>query len=226
MQYYNLKIAVLLKKDISIFETYEKISKLISSSMLKDEELKQMHEENKYKNYVFCNLYPVENDKIYKTGKVYTFHIRCINLQLAMKLKQVTNNSQTDEFKVMITDIETNIQRKINQLQTLTPAIITTEKGDYLLNDDMQLVKERILANAQKKYYQLYNEKVDVDFIKDIKQTNNKPIKIPYKNINLLGYKYEIDVKEDPISQNLAYLTLSIGLLEKNAEGFGFCRAR
>ena len=90
----------------------------------------------------------------------------------------------------------------------------------------MQLVKERILANAQKKYNQLYNEKIDMDFIKSIKQTNNKPIKIPYKNINILGYKFEIEVKDDPISQNLAYLILSVGLLEKNAEGFGFCKAK
>lgn len=54
-----------------------------------------------------------------------------------------------------------------------------------------------------------------MDFIKSIKQTNNKPIKIPYKNINILGYKFEIEVKDDPISQNLAYLILSVGLLEK-----------
>ena len=61
--------------------------------------------------------------------------------------------------------------------------------------------------------------------VKNVKKTNLKPIKIPYKNINLLGNKFEIEVKEDPISQNLAYLALSIGLLEKNALGFGFCRA-
>lgn len=82
-----------------------------------------------------------------------------------------------------------------------------------------------MIANIQKKYNQIYTEKIDIDFIKEIRQTNNKPIKIPYKNIYLLGNKFEITVKDDPISQNLAYLALSIGLLEKNAEGFGFCRA-
>lgn len=54
-----------------------------------------------------------------------------------------------------------------------------------------------------------------MDFIKSIKQINNKTIKIPYKSINILGYKFEIEVKDDPISQNLAYLILSVGLLEK-----------
>lgn len=226
MQYYNIKVAVLLKNDTQAFENYEKISKLISASMLKDQTLKQLHEENRYKNYVFCNLYPIEKDGIYKAGNIYTFQIRTIDFKLGLKIKQVLNNFQNEEFKVIVSDIETSTQRKINTLATLTPAIITSDKGDYLINNDMQLVKERILANAQKKYNQLYNEKIDMDFIKSIKQTNNKPIKIPYKNINILGYKFEIEVKDDPISQNLAYLILSVGLLEKNAEGFGFCKAK
>lgn len=226
MQYYNIKVAVLLKNDTQAFENYEKISKLISASMLKDQTLKQLHEENRYKNYVFCNLYPIEKDGIYKAGNIYTFQIRTIDFKLGLKIKQVLNNFQNEEFKVIVSDIETSTQRKINTLATLTPAIITSDKGDYLINNDMQLVKERILANAQKKYNQLYNEKIDMDFIKSIKQINNKPIKIPYKNINILGYKFEIEVKDDPISQNLAYLILSVGLLEKNAEGFGFCKAK
>lgn len=226
MQYYNIKVAVLLKNDTQAFENYEKISKLISASMLKDQTLKQLHEENRYKNYVFCNLYPIEKDGIYKAGNIYTFQIRTIDFKLGLKIKQVLNNFQNEEFKVIVSDLESSTQRKINTLATLTPAIITSDKGDYLINNDMQLVKERILANAQKKYNQLYNEKIDMDFIKSIKQTNNKPIKIPYKNINILGYKFEIEVKDDPISQNLAYLILSVGLLEKNAEGFGFCKAK
>lgn len=226
MQYYNIKVAVLLKNDTQTFENYEKISKLISASMLKDQTLKQLHEENRYKNYVFCNLYPIEKDGIYKAGNIYTFQIRTIDFKLGLKIKQVLNNFQNEEFKVIVSDLETSTQRKINTLATLTPAIITSDKGDYLINNDMQLVKERILANAQKKYNQLYNEKIDMDFIKSIKQTNNKPIKIPYKNINILGYKFEIEVKDDPISQKLAYLILSVGLIEKNAEGFGFCKAK
>lgn len=42
----------------------------------------------------------------------------------------------------------------------------------------------------------------------------------------MLGNKFEIMVKEDPISQNLAYLMLSVGSGEKNSLGFGFCMAR
>ena len=61
---------------------------------------------------------------------------------------------------------------------------------------------------------------------KNIKKINRKPVKIPYKNINILGNKFEVQIKEDPMSQNLAYLILSVGLLEKNTLGLGFCIAR
>ena len=90
----------------------------------------------------------------------------------------------------------------------------------------MDLVKNRILANIQKKYKNIYNTQVDIDFIKAIKKINRQPIKIPYKNINMLGNKFEIEVKDDPMSQSLAYLAISVGILEKNSIGFGFCMVR
>lgn len=226
MQYYNLKVAVSLKKDINNTEAYERLSRLIARAMLKDEQLKELHEKNEYKNYVFCNLYPVEKNGVYKLGSIYTFDIRFIDLKFTMKIKQFLNKIDNEDFKVIMSNIETNTQREIKTLITLTPAIITTEKGEYLINNDIKFVKTRILSNIQKKYKQIYKEKIDIDFIKDLKQTNDKPIKIPYKGINILGNKFEIEIKEDPMSQNLAYLALSIGVLEKNAEGFGFCRAK
>lgn len=225
MQYYNLKVVVMPKKDIKNEEAYEKISKLIANAMLKDEYLKQTHEKNEYKNYVFCNLYPVQKSGIYTASSMYTFDIRFINLSIAMKMKQFLSLIQNEDFKIIMSNLETNSQRKITKLITLTPAVITTDKGDYKIDNNMQFVKTRILANTQKKYNQIYNEKVDVDFINEIKQTNQKPIKIPYKNIYMLGNKFEITVKEDEMSQNLAYLALSVGLLEKNSIGLGFCRA-
>ena len=226
MQYYNLKLSVILKKDIRAEEAYEKLSNLISYAMLQDNNLKLLHEENKYKNYVFCNLYPVEKDSIYKCNNVYYFDIRGIDLKMLMKLKQVLNVAENENFKVIQASFETSMQRKITKLITLTPVIITTEIGDYDIKYDLDFVKNRLVANIQKKYKSIYNTEADVDFIKEIIKTNKKPMKIPYKNIHMLGNKFEIMVKEDPISQNLAYLMLSVGCGEKNSLGFGFCMAR
>lgn len=226
MKYYNLKIIVIVKENLKSLETYEKISNLIAQSMLKDKLLKQIHEENIYKNYVFCNLYPVEKDTIYKKGNIYSFDLRGIEFEKIIKIKQVIQDLENDYFKVIQVNFQTYTKSNIKKLITLTPAIITTPKGDYDIKENMELVKDRMLANIQKKYKNIYNTSVNVDFIKSIKKTNSKPIKIPYKNINMLGNKFEIEVNEDPMSQDLAYLALSIGILEKNSQGFGFCMAR
>lgn len=226
MNCYNLKVIVLLKQNLKNEETYEKISNLISYAMLKDKNLKEIHEKNTYKNYVFCSLYPVQKDGIYKQNNIYSFDLRGLEFSKIMKLKQVLANAENEYFKIIQINLQNHEQIEINKLVTLTPAIITTPKGDYDIKDDMNLVKNRILANIQKKYKNIYNTEINVDFIKEIKKTNRQPIKIPYKNVNILGNKFEIDVKEDPMSQNLAYLALTVGILEKNSLGFGFCMAR
>ena len=226
MNCYNLKVIALLKQNLKNEETYEKISNLISYTMLKDKNLKEMHEKNTYKNYVFCSLYPVQKDGIYKQNNIYSFDLRGLEFSKIMKLKQVLANVENEYFKIIQINLQNHEQIEINKLVTLTPAIITTPKGDYDIKDDMNLVKNRILANIQKKYKNIYNTEINVDFIKEIKKTNRQPIKIPYKNVNILGNKFEIEVKEDPMSQNLAYLALTVGILEKNSLGFGFCMAR
>lgn len=223
MNYFNLKILVQPKKDILYEEIYEKLSQLISQAMLKDAELKKKHEENTYKHYVFCNLYPIEKDLTYKASKIYTFDLRSMNRIFIIKIKQFLSAINNEDFKVIMSNIENQSQRTIHKLKTLTPVVITSEKG-YLI-DNLEFAKKRILDNTQKKYKDIYSQNVSIDFIKNIKQTNLKPIKIKYKDICLLGYKFEIEVNEDPVSQSLAYINLAEGCGEKNAIGFGFCKA-
>lgn len=226
MNCFNLKITLKLKQNIKEIEAYEKISNLIAYAMLKDKTLKEVHEKNTYKNYVFCNLYPIQKDGLYKKDNMYFFDLRGTEFIKIMKLKQVMCDLENEDFKVLQIQLQTHEQKIIHKLITLTPTIITTPKGDFDIKEDMDFVKNRLLANLQKKYKNIYHTEVDIDFVKSIKKTNRNPIKIPYKNINMLGNKFEIEVKDDPMSQNLAYLAVSIGILEKNALGFGFCMAR
>ena len=226
MNCFNLKITLKLKQNIKEMEAYEKISNFIAYAMLKDKTLKEIHEKNTYKNYVFCNLYPIQKDGLYKKDNMYFFDLRGTEFIKIMKLKQVMCNLENEDFKVLQIQLQTHEQKTVHKLITLTPTIITTPKGDFDIKEDMDLVKNRLLANLQKKYKNIYHTEVDIDFVKSIKKTNRNPIKIPYKNINMLGNKFEIEVKDDPMSQNLAYLAVSIGILEKNALGVGFCMAR
>ena len=132
-------------------------------------------------------------------------------------MKIFLNLVKDENFVVISSNIQANEYRKINKLISLTPAICTTENG-YKVDLDMNLIKSRLISGAEKKYFQLYGNKISCDFIKSVKQTNIKPIKLPYKNIYLLGNKFEIEIKEDEIS-------LATGILEKNSQGYGFCKA-
>lgn len=226
MVYYNLKVIVSLKKDIRYENTYEKIADLIALAMLYDEETKILHEKNTYKMYNFCSLYPFEKDGIYLKGRMYTFDIKFVTVEFAMKMKQLLSHITSSDFQIVMSNIQTNEYKPINKLITLTPCILTKNNGDYKIDGDLELVTSRILAGIEKKYKQLYDSKIEADFIQNIIQTNRKPIKIPYKNISFLGNKFEIAIKQDELSQKLAHLALSTGILEKNSQGFGFCKAR
>lgn len=226
MLYYNLKVMVILKKDIPYENTYQVISDYIAFAMLKDEKYKKLHEENKYKLYNFCSFYPFEKEGIYTKGRIYSFDIKFIDIEFAIKMKQLLMITNDERIKVVMCNIQTNEYKKINKLITLTPCILTTKNCDYKIEGNLELVKERILSGIQKKYKQIYGINVDNDFIKQIIQTNRKPIKLPYKDIFFLGNKFEIYIKNDKMSQRLAHLALSTGILEKNSQGFGFCKAR
>lgn len=223
---YNLKVIVQLKQDIKYENTYEIISNYIAKAMLLEDNLKELHEKNCYKLYTFCSLYPFEQSGIYEKNKLYAFDIRYMKMEFGLKIKQLLKFVKDENFNLISTNIETNEYRKINKLISLTPAICTTNKNDYKINGDLNLIKTRLIAGAEKKYYQIFNNKVSCDFIKSIKQTNMKPIKLPYKSIHLLGNKFEIEIKEDEISQKLAFILFATGILEKNSQGYGFCKAK
>ncbi len=222
---HNMKVVVTLKEDLKYENTYEAIANLISRAMFKDEKLKTFHEENKYKMYNFCSLYPFEKNAIYKKSKMYAFDIRYIDMDFGIKIKQLLNLVNDSKFNVVATNIETHKLRKIKKLVSLTPAICTVSKNNYKIDGNINLIKNRLIAGAEKKYFCITGEKINGDFIKSISQINIKPIKLPYKNTNLLGYKFDIEVKEDEVSQKLAQILYATGILEKNSLGFGFCKA-
>ena len=55
-----------------------------------------------------------------------------------------------------------------------------------------------------------------------IKINNRMPIKILYKNINLLGDKVSLKISNQQLAQDLAYFALGVGLGENNSRGCGF----
>lgn len=230
MHYFELTTTAYLLKNISFNEVNEKIAQLINKTMLKDEKLAIKHEENKFKNYVFDSLYPREKDKIYKAGKIYIFRIRSLEEDFINKIKQLFPNTTTDYFKVVAGEIKKQEQRPIKELYTVTPALATIGKNIYWIpNDDIKILIERMNSNLFKKYKNYFGVSLNEEqlFFEKIKVLNKKPLVYKYKNTNLFGNKFKIAINDDEISQKLAFMTLGVGLLEKNSTiGMGFCIER
>lgn len=227
MHYFELTITSYLLKDVAFDEVNERIAQLINKAMLADRELAIKHEENKYKNYVFDSLFPREKDKIYKAGKIYVFRIRSLEEYFITRIKKLFSQVTTDYFKVIAGEIKKYEQRSIKELYTVTPALATIGKNIYWIpGDDIKVLIERMNANLFKKYKSYFGTSLNEEqlFFERIKILNQKPLVYKYKNTNLFGNKFKIAINDDEISQKLAFMTLGVGLLEKNSTvGMGFC---
>lgn len=232
MEYYEIKVTLLLKKDIRLENINEFISFNINKSMISDAELKKSHGSKGFKPYCIGSLYPFDlENKIYRANQIYILTIRSIDKDFLNKLKNVLKQSKDLDFNVLACQFMKKTYSFIESAFTLTPCIISitneeSKKTRYWTKDDSSLdfVKKRIKANLEKKYFQFYYEKIIApdDFISMIEIKNRIPIVYNYKKSKLFSNKFKITFNSDVISQKLAFLAFGVGLLEKNSLGFGF----
>ena len=227
MKYFELTVTAQLLINTPYNEANEQLSRLINKAMQKDFKLAAKHQENNYKNYVFDSLFPREKDKTYKAEKIYVFRIRSFEEYFIDRVKDLLPKTATDYFKCISREIGDVHYRPIKALYTVTPALATVGKNIYWVpGDDIKLLVERININLIKKYKNLFDVQLSEEqlFFDKIKIINKKPLVYKYKNTNLFGNKFKIAINDDEVSQKLAFLTLGVGLLEKNSTlGMGFC---
>ena len=226
MIYYELVLTVKLVTETSYLSSQAMISQNINQSMALDEELRGLHERSGYKNYVFCNFYPTEKDKVYKRDNIYLFNMRSLDLQFLLKLKHLLSKTSSD-FKVLAAEIRTYSPKFIEEISNITPALSTMEGGRYWTKENgIDILMDRMHANAVKKAKDyLGNAFIEPkeNFIQSLEQLNHKDIRLAYKKSSLIGSRFTVGVKSDEVSQKLARIILGTGMLEKNSLGLGYC---
>ena len=232
MKNYEIKITLLLKKDVPLIDVQEFLSSNINKSMLEDETLKSRHALNAYKPYSMGSLYPFDlKNKIYKANQVYVLTIRSIDKDFLMRLQKVLKNSRKLDFNVIAIEFLTRDYGYIESAFTLTPTIISIkdEEKNYIKywtkeEGSLDFVKKRIKDNLEKKYEQFFNKKIVApdDFIMMLSVQNRKPMVYNYKGGKLFSNKFKMMFAPDEVSQKLASLAFGVGILEKNSLGFGF----
>lgn len=229
-KFFEINIRVYTKTKIALEDVGKRLTYLVDSVIIKDEKYLLMHKTNIFKPYIFNYLYPVEKAKEYKDETLYTFQIRTLDSNLMDYLCDALPKQETNEL--LVVQVNRKIIYKRNQLTKLysiTPTIIKVEEGVYWRNANYELqdLKEQFRNHSIKKWNTFFpNRKIEqsdnVPVFTEIRHLNkDMPIKVSYKNINLLGDKFEFMISDDYKSQQIAFLILCTGL-EMNTRGFGF----
>ena len=234
MKYIEIDLGIKLKEDIKYYNLSEKISQGINKYFLYNEELTTFHEENKFKFYNFSLLTPIEKDKLYKKNKTYNLTLRFFNKEILNSFYESLLKIENSIFSVVNRNFRIIEQKeKIKYLETITPCVITLKKKNineplrYLdvTTYDKKSVLNYLNGNSLKKYRNLI-EDIDTqyNFIEDVEILNKKSIIFSYKKGIIIGNKFKLKIKDDELSQKIAFLTLGSGLSEKNSLSYGFCK--
>lgn len=224
MNVFELKLKLYLLRNIKQEEALSSIALFIDEVLYKDEDMKKLHKVNCFKNYVFCSFYPVAQKGIYIKDSVYTVIIRTIDYNLAVFFYTELMNHNNAYMKGLTCEIKKIEKRLIDRIYSITPIILKDERGYWKKHLTLDEFERRLKENLIKKYNTYIGNKIDEKFqLYDIITFLNKvPIKIPYKDISLLGDKIEIKVSDNTLAQELIHMSLGTGLCESNARGFGF----
>lgn len=229
MKYIELSLVLKLKEDIIYRELPEKLTHGFNYYFLINDKLKEIHKRNDFKLYSLGTLTPIEKDKVYKKNMCYNLTMRFMNTDILNDFYKGLSIIENPIFSIVSRcfNVVNRSDMEIDYIETLTPAVTTyNNKNLDVKNMDLDLVRDRLISNINKKYAKLLNlDNAYFDFIDDIELLNNKSIVFGYKNGVIIGNKYKIKIKKDITSQELAFICLGTGILEKNSLSFGFCKA-
>mgnify|MGYP005768977349 FL=1 len=225
-QVVEISLKIFLLEDITVDQVSEKITAFLDKGFGTDPRLLEFHETNKYKGYSYGAFQPIEKDKLYKAGKVYTITIRTLLPELAKYFSEVCPNVYTREIKGLTASLRIVPKRMIQTLLAATPVILKSDNGYWRPHQTLAEFEELLKVNMIKKWNYFHGEKIDENFqwYTMIEFLNKKPIAVKYKNIKLLGDKIRLTIADNKQAQDISYLALATGLGEMNARGAGFVR--
>lgn len=228
MKVFEIKLKVYLLQDIMFENIQSEISSFIDGALGKNAELKKFHERNEFKNYCFDGLYPVEKNKVYSSSNIYTITLRTINKDLADFFVNKLVNEYNKTIKGLTCEIRIIPKKIIEKIYSITPAIMKDKNGYWKGNLSLQEYEKRIIENLIKKYNYFMNSKINENFqlYDSISFKNKRPIPSNYKNVTLLGDKISLNISQEALAQEIAYMSLGTGVLEMNARGYGFVNYR
>lgn len=223
-QIYQIDVKVYLLKTVTYHDMQQQITQFIDQVMAKKEELLTLHNTNCFKYYCFSGFKTIQREGIYQEGTLNSFSVRCLDKELAEYLAYELANHTSLTMKGLTCQSKIVKTGLIQKLYLITPAVLKFEDGYWRKNHSLEEFQERIISNTLRKYKEYTQEELEqpVKLFTNFRLLNKIPIKTRYKNIHLLGDKFELIIAEDEVSQKLAQFLLGAAIGELNARGYGF----
>ena len=225
MKYYELKVSTNLNAPIHFQKAPEAISKLISTALINSGY--KEHNSKEIKPYVFSNLGKAQKNGFFE--KRGSFYLRSFDKDLISKAANSLMFYKDKIFEINKIELKEVNQRKIEALKSMNPVFIINKKGDFWTfgkDGDLSEYLALLTNNVLKKYKAIFKEELKPSntFIEYFRILNHTPFTFYYKNIKFFGYKLFMHIRDDEISQKLAFIALGAGLgVKSSSVGGGFC---
>lgn len=228
MVVYEYRSRIRLRQDVDYKNVQQVYAYFIDSALAKEKQYLEFHNRNEYKYYVFDMPWPMQKNETYKKNHIYTVRIRTVKKDLAEYFSGKLPFHETKEIQGVGGELRIIPKKIIKTLYSITPVVEKTDKGYWRGNLTLEEYEQRLKVNLIKKYKRLTGEDLQEDFsLYDVIRFNNqKPIKLPYKSISLLGDKLNLEIATNETAQKLAYLAIGTGLGELGSRGMGFTSYR
>lgn len=233
MKVFELTAKVFLKEPVPLDEGIRAVTEFIDCSLASEGAFLQMHQQKGYKYYCHDNLYPLAPaGKAYRKEQIYAFRVRTINPELAGFLRERLPRMETGKLKGLTAAARILPERMIRTIFSITPVILKSDGGYWRGTLEIKDFERRIRENLIKKRNDWAaggrgeKTKEEIPFYSGLIFLNKGPIRVPYKNILLLGDKIELEIETDRASQELARIAIGTGLGENNSRGGGFVNFR
>ena len=177
-----------------------------------------------FRPYTFDHPYPLEGERVYRTGKVYTVRIRTISQELAEFFARGLPGCGSDWLQVRGAELRLIPRYVLERVHTLTPVVVKTKQGYWRDQMCVDEYEEHLKSNLIRKYNYFQQRKLSGDFplFKGIEFINRKPVRVAQDDISLLGDKVSLTAAGNDAAQELLYMALGTGVGENNARGCGF----
>lgn len=226
MEYDEIVVTVLLKRDIALNQVGEKQGELIKCVMHKSGYLSELHASKEVKLFCFDYLYPRAENKMFLENRVYYFKLRTPVKETAFEFARVLSDFVNEDFLIVASQRKQKVFNFKTELYTSTPTVCTLGKRYWTRELGLDVIEEKIEKNLVTKFKVYYGDipKIEHGFINYVQVKNTKPIALRYKKGQMVGNKFLIGFGTDETSLKMAYLAYTTSILEKSASlGSGFC---